>query len=82
MQLQMPAMIFWNFNHFLVIEGFTKNRVYLSDPAQGRYHVSHQEFDDAFTGVVMTFKPGENFEKGNEKKGLLSYYFKSETLKT
>ena len=72
MQLEMPAIIFWNFNHFLVIEGFTKNKVYLSDPAQGRYHVSHQEFDDAFTGVVMTFKPGENFEKGNEKKGLLS----------
>ena len=71
MQLEMPAIIFWNFNHFLVIEGFTKNKVYLSDPAQGRYHVSHQEFDDAFTGVVMTFKPGENFEKGNEKKGLL-----------
>ncbi|MBL4606065.1 MAG: NHLP family bacteriocin export ABC transporter peptidase/permease/ATPase subunit [Flavobacteriaceae bacterium] len=72
MQLEMPAIIFWNFNHFLVIEGFTKSKVYLSDPAQGRYHVSHQEFDDAFTGVVMTFKPGENFEKGNEKKGLIS----------
>ena len=72
MQLKMPAIIFWNFNHFLVIEGFTKNKVYLSDPAQGRYHVSHQEFDDAFTGVVMTFKPGEKFEKGNEKKGLLN----------
>ena len=72
MQLEMPAIIFWNFNHFLVIEGFTKNKVYLSDPAQGRYHVSHQEFDDAFTGVVMTFKPGEKFEKGNEKKGLLT----------
>lgn len=72
MQLEMPAIIFWNFNHFLVIEGFTKNKVYLSDPAQGRYHVSHQEFDDAFTGVVLTFKPGENFEKGNEKKGLLN----------
>lgn len=72
MQLEMPAIIFWNFNHFLVIEGFTKNKVYLSDPAQGRYHVSHQEFDDAFTGVVMTFKPNENFEKENEKKGLLA----------
>ncbi len=72
MQIEMPAIIFWNFNHFLVLEGFTKNKVYLSDPAQGRYHVSHQEFDDAFTGVVLTFKPGENFEKGNEKKGLLS----------
>ncbi len=72
MQLEMPAIIFWNFNHFLVIEGFSKNKVYLSDPAQGRYHVSHQEFDDAYTGVVLTFKPGENFEKGNEKKGLLN----------
>jgi NHLM bacteriocin system ABC transporter peptidase/ATP-binding protein len=72
MQMQTPAIIFWNFNHFLVLEGFTKKRVYLSDPAQGRYHVSHQEFDDAYTGVVLTFTPGENFEKGNEKKGLLS----------
>ena len=71
-----------NFNHFLVIEGFTKNRVYLSDPAQGRYHVSHQEFDDAFTGVVMTLKPGENFEKGNEKRFIKLISFKSETLKT
>lgn len=71
-ELEMPAIIFWNFNHFLVIEGFTKDRVYLSDPAQGRYYVSHQEFDDAYTGVVLTFKPSENFEKGNEKKGLLN----------
>jgi NHLM bacteriocin system ABC transporter peptidase/ATP-binding protein len=72
MQIQTPAILFWNFNHFLVLEGFTKNRVYLSDPAQGRYYVSHQEFDEAYTGVVLTFNPGENFEKGNEKKGLLS----------
>ncbi|WP_299833585.1 NHLP family bacteriocin export ABC transporter peptidase/permease/ATPase subunit [uncultured Tenacibaculum sp.] len=71
-ELEMPAIIFWNFNHFLVIEGFTKDRVYLSDPAQGRYYVSHQEFDDAYTGVVLTLKPNEKFEKGNEKQGLLS----------
>ncbi|MBB4807358.1 NHLM bacteriocin system ABC transporter peptidase/ATP-binding protein [Chryseobacterium defluvii] len=70
MQMQTPAIIFWNFNHFLVLEGFTKNKVYLSDPAQGRYQVTHQEFDDAYTGVVLTFNPGENFEKGNEKRGL------------
>lgn len=72
MQLEMPAIIFWNFNHFLVIEGFTKDKVYLSDPAQGRYYVSHEEFNDAFTGVVLILKPGENFERGNEKKGLLN----------
>ncbi|PTX62147.1 NHLM bacteriocin system ABC transporter peptidase/ATP-binding protein [Kordia periserrulae] len=71
-EVEMPAIIFWNFNHFLVIEGFTKNKVFLSDPAQGRYHVSHEEFDDAFTGVVLTFKPTEEFEKGNEKKSMMS----------
>lgn len=71
MQIKTPAIIFWNFNHFLVLEGFTKKKVYLSDPAQGRYSVSHQEFDDAYTGVVLTFDPYESFEKGNEKKGLM-----------
>lgn len=72
MQIKTPAIIFWNFNHFLVLEGFTKKKVYLSDPAQGRYQVSHEEFDESYTGVVLTFNPSENFEKGNEKRGLLS----------
>lgn len=68
---KMPAIIFWNFNHFLVLEGFTKKKVYLSDPATGRYSVTHQEFDDAFTGVVICLEPDEHFEKGNEKTGLI-----------
>lgn len=72
MQIKTPAIIFWNFNHFLVLEGFTKSKVYLSDPAQGRYQVTHQEFDEAYTGVVLTFNRSENFEKGNEKRGLMS----------
>ncbi|PJJ08097.1 NHLM bacteriocin system ABC transporter peptidase/ATP-binding protein [Flavobacterium sp. 1] len=72
MQLETPSIIFWNFNHFLVLEGFTKKRVYLSDPAQGRYYVSHNEFDDSYTGVVLTFSPSTEFEKGNHKKGLKS----------
>ncbi|GAA4414903.1 NHLP family bacteriocin export ABC transporter peptidase/permease/ATPase subunit [Nibrella viscosa] len=70
MQIETPAIIFWNFNHFLVLEGFAKDKVYLSDPAQGRYAVTYEEFDEAYTGVVLTFKPNEHFEKGNEKQGL------------
>ncbi|MDZ7899434.1 MAG: NHLP family bacteriocin export ABC transporter peptidase/permease/ATPase subunit [Arcicella sp.] len=72
MQVQTPAIIFWNFNHFLVLEGFTQKKVFLSDPAQGRYQVTHQEFDEAYTGVVLTFNPSATFEKGNEKRGLLA----------
>ena len=70
--MKMPVIIFWNFNHFLVLEGFGKNKVYLSDPAQGRYTVDYEEFNDSFTGVVIELEPGEKFEKKNEKRGLIT----------
>lgn len=75
MQIKTPAIIFWNFNHFLVLEGFTQKKVYLSDPAQGRYSVTHEEFNDSYTGVVLTFNTTENFEKGNEKRSLMTSLF-------
>lgn len=70
-KVQMPAIIFWNFNHFLVLEGFSKDRVHLCDPAEGRYKVTYDEFKAAYTGVVLVLKPGEDFEKSNEKKSFM-----------
>jgi len=59
-----PFIVFWNFNHFVVCEGFSKDRVYINDPAVGHRSVTHKEFNRGFTGVVLVMKPGPEFEPG------------------
>ena len=66
-----PMIIHWNFNHFVVFEGFKNGKVYLNDPASGQRVVSWEEFDLAFTGVVLTFEPGDNFKKSGQKSSML-----------
>ena len=69
-QLVCPYIVFWNFNHFLVVEGFSKQRVYINDPATGRRTINLQEFSEAYTGVVLVIEPGAEFKKGGEKPSL------------
>jgi NHLM bacteriocin system ABC transporter peptidase/ATP-binding protein len=67
-----PMIVHWNFNHFVVLEGFKRGRVYLNDPAFGRVRISEEEFDQSFTGVVLTFSRGESFKKGGKRKSILA----------
>ena len=70
-ELPLPYIVFWNFNHFLVVEGWGKEKVYLNDPATGPCTVSLQEFDEAYTGVVLVMQPGSEFKRGGRKASML-----------
>ena len=64
---EFPLILFWEFNHFLVMEGFQGDTVYLNDPAMGRRTVSWEEFQESYTGVYMKITPGEEFKKEGER---------------
>lgn len=74
--LKLPMIIHWNFNHFVVLEGFGRNRVFINNPASGPGSVSYEEFDAAFTGVALVMEPSETFEKGGLRFNVMSALMK------
>jgi NHLM bacteriocin system ABC transporter peptidase/ATP-binding protein len=66
-ELPMPCIIHWNFNHFVVLEGIHRGRVYINDPAVGRRQIDMAELDAAFTGVVLAMVPSKEFKKAGSK---------------
>ena len=68
-----PCIIHWNFNHFVVCNGFKGDKVYLNDPGRGSVKVSMEEFDESFTGICIIPTPGDSFEPNGSKKNIFTY---------
>ena len=71
-ELQAPAIIFWNFNQFVVLEGVSTKGCWLNDPAMGRRRVTWDEMDTSFSGIVLTFERTATFERGGEQQNVLA----------
>jgi len=69
---QLPFIAFWEFNHWLIVEGFDRNQVYLNDPNRGSRTVTTEEFNSSFTGVVLEFQPGPDFIQDGKPPSLMA----------
>ena len=58
---EFPLILFWEFNHFVVMEGVENDIVYLNDPALGRRKVPWADFLTSYTGIYLNIRPGEGF---------------------
>ena len=68
-----PCIIHWELNHFVVLDGFKGNKAVINDPARGIVQIPMDQFDESFTGLVLTFAPGEGFEPSGKRKSTLVF---------
>jgi HlyB family type I secretion system ABC transporter len=59
----LPAIVHWDFDHFVVVERWTPQAVTIVDPGAGRRTVTAQEFSDHFTGIVLACEPAADFDR-------------------
>ena len=68
-----PCIVFWDFCHFVILNGFRNGKAYLNDPARGMYTVSMEEFDKSFTGFCINLEPGENFVQDGKRENIWEF---------
>ncbi|MXZ80643.1 MAG: ATP-binding cassette domain-containing protein, partial [Gammaproteobacteria bacterium] len=68
--LELPLILFWQFSHFVVLEGFDGRNYYLNDPSTGRRKLTAEEFNKGYSGIALRFERGDDFRPGGEQPGL------------
>ncbi len=71
--IALPCIIHWNFNHFVVLNGFRGNYAWINDPAKGEVRIPIEEFDSAFTGICLQIVPGQDFLPSGKRRSTLAF---------
>ncbi|WP_259384452.1 cysteine peptidase family C39 domain-containing protein, partial [Bacillus thuringiensis] len=71
-QIKLPAILYWNEKHFVILEKISKNTFHIVDPAIGKIKLKREDFIKSYSNVLLELYPNEDFEK---KKKVNSYRF-------
>ncbi len=66
----LPLILFWEFHHFVILEGYDTRNFYINDPSMGRRRLSHEQFVKSYTGIVLAFELGEDFQPGGKRASI------------
>ena len=70
---QYPCILYWNRNHFVVLDGFRGKWAYLNDPARGEVRIGWEEFKRSFSGIAIVPVPSKDFEPGGKRRSTLDF---------
>ncbi len=65
----LPQILFWRFSHWVVLEGYGKDSVYINDPAEGRRTILREEAERLYSNIALYAAPGSDFVKGGKREG-------------
>ena len=68
-----PCIVFWNNNHFVVLNGFKGKYAIINDPSRGKTKYPMEAFEKNYSGICLCFKPTESFEPGGKPKSILLF---------
>ena len=71
-KLELPLILFWQFSHFVVLDGFDKDSFAINDPSSGRRRIPEEEFRKAYSGIALRLAKGDDFQPGGEPPGLVA----------
>lgn len=68
--LQLPCILHWDLNHFVVLKAIKRNKAVILDPGIGERSLTKEEFDKHFTGIALELVPTDKFETADSRKRL------------
>lgn len=78
--LQLPCILHWDLNHFVVLKAVKRNKAIIHDPASGERILSKEEFDKRFTGIALELTPTSDFQAEDTRKHIRLQHFWSRII--
>jgi ABC-type bacteriocin/lantibiotic exporter with double-glycine peptidase domain len=76
-KLPMPQIIFWNFNHFVVLERMEGDIALVTDPAMGQRRLRMADLEAGYCGVTLCMEPGEDFQRTGRRPSVVQEVLKA-----